>query len=368
MMGIFSIVTTEILPIGLLTPIASAFHIPAGVAGWTMTMPGIVAAVAAPAVTVATGRLDRRVMLCVLMILLAVADFLAATAAAYWTMLLARTLVGLTIGGFWSIGAGLSNRLVPARKGLATAVIFAAVPLGSVLGVPAGTLIGELAGWRAAFLVMGILTVGVVVALIILLPPLPAVHATDLASLWNVLRSRKARPALVVTFLLVLAHFGTYTYVTPFLHQVTHLDAGLISPFLLGYGGAGIVGTFLAARWPTFPLSAALLAGATLLLPIFGGSPAGALGLLIMWGMGYGAVPVCSQAWFSRAAPAAPEVATVLFTSSFQATISVGALLGGIVVDATSPSIVMLCGGAVALIAVLFANVARWPEPDVSVT
>ena len=124
-LGIFAIVTTEILPIGLLTPIGNDFALTPGRTGWLMTMPGLVAAVAAPVVTVATARLDRRLMLCVLMVLLATAGFVAAAAPVYWLELFARFLVGLTVGGFWSIGAGLAGRLVPARWSVrATAVIF----------------------------------------------------------------------------------------------------------------------------------------------------------------------------------------------------------------------------------------------------
>ncbi len=359
-MGIFSIVTTEILPIGLLTPIASSFHITAGMAGLTMAMPGIVAAIAAPLLTVATGRLDRRLMLCALMTLLALADFLSAVAPSYWIMLFARVLVGLTIGGFWSIGAGLAVRLVHERSvGTATAVIFASVPLGSVLGVPAGTLIGHLAGWRAAFVVMGIVTVGVLVALIVLVPPLPAVQATNLKVLRDLLRRRDIHIGLIATFLIVLAHFGTYTYVTPFLQEVTHVSAALISMLLLVYGAAGIVGNFVAGSTilrsvrATFIGSACMIAGATLLLPAVGDWDVGAIALLIVWGLAYGAVPVCSQTWFARSAPHAPEAATVLFTSSFQATIAIGALLGGVVVDSVSTSSVMLLGGATAIVMAL---------------
>lgn len=217
-MGIFSIVTTEILPIGLLTPIASSFQISKGAAGLMMTMPGVLAAISAPLLTVATGRLDRRLMLWALMALLALANFLSAVAPSYWVILFARVLVGLTIGGFWSIGAGLAVRLVPEKSvGAATAVIFAAVPLGSVLGVPAGTLIGHLAGWRATFVLMGVVTVGVLVALIALMPPLPAVQVTRMSVLRDLLHSKNIRIGLTSTFFVVLAHFGTYTYVTPFL-------------------------------------------------------------------------------------------------------------------------------------------------------
>ncbi|MFF5981542.1 MFS transporter [Streptomyces olindensis] len=370
MLGIFVIVTTEILPIGLLTSIGSSFIVSDGMAGLMMTMPGFLAAIAAPLVTVATARFDRRLMLCVFMLLLALANFLAAVAPDYWLVLASRILVGITIGGFWSIGAGLAERLVPpASVSRATAVIFSAVPLGSVLGVPMGTLIGDLAGWRTAFTVMGALTVGVLVMLLLFVPPLPPVQATRLGVLSGMLRSNNTRFALLLTFLVVLAHFGTYTYVTPFLEQVTHASGGLITTFLLLYGAAGILGNFLGGAWvaryprTVFGLAAALIAAATLLLPALGRGENGAAMLLIVWGIAYGAVPVASQTWFSKAAPHAPEAASVLFTASFQATISVGALVGGVILDRTSPSAVMLLGGCTAALMVLTVG-ARLVGPD----
>jgi predicted MFS family arabinose efflux permease len=374
MLGIFVIVTTEILPIGLLTSIGSSFIISDGMAGLMMTMPGFLAAVSAPLVTVATGRVDRRLMLCVFMLLLALANFLAAAAPDYWLVLISRVMVGITIGGFWSIGAGLAERLVPpASVGRATAVIFSAVPLGSVLGVPAGTLIGDLAGWRAAFIVMGALTVAVLIMLLLVVPPLPPVQATRLSVLGGMFRGVNTRFALLLTFFVVLAHFGTYTYVTPFLEQVTHASAEMITVILLIYGAAGILGNFLGgsqvARYPraTFGLAASLLAAATLLLPVLGRWEAGAVVLLIVWGIAYGAVPVSSQTWFSKATPQSPEAASVLFTASFQATISIGALVGGVTLDRTSPSTVMTLGGATAVFMVLvvwahFAKRLTWPD------
>ncbi|MDX3521285.1 MFS transporter [Streptomyces scabiei] len=370
MLGIFVIVTTEILPIGLLTSIGSSFTVSDGMAGLMMTMPGFLAAIAAPLVTVVTARFDRRLMLCVFMLLLALANFLAAAAPDYWLVLTSRIMVGITIGGFWSIGAGLAERLVPsASVGRATAVIFSAVPLGSVLGVPTGTLIGDLAGWRTAFTVMGALTVGVLVMLLLFVPPLPPVQATRLGVLNGMLRSVNTRFALLLTFLVVLAHFGTYTYVTPFLEQVTHADGGLITTFLLLYGAAGILGNFLGGAWvaryprTVFGLAAALIAAVTLLLPALGRWETGAVMLLIVWGIAYGAVPVASQTWFSKAAPHAPEAASVLFTASFQATISIGALVGGVILDRTSPSAVMLLGGCTAVLMVLAVG-AHLVGPD----
>ncbi|MFF3121472.1 MFS transporter [Streptomyces sp. NPDC057908] len=360
MLGIFSIVTTEILPIGLLTSIGSDFAVSDGTAGLMMTMPGLLAAVSAPLVTMATARVDRRVMLCAFMLLLALADFLTAAATDYRLVLVSRVMVGVTIGGFWSIGAGLAGRLVPpASAGRATAVIFSAVPLGSVLGVPAGTFIGGLAGWRTAFVVMGVLTVGVLALMLLVIPALPPTQVTRVSVLRTVLGRTDTRFALLLTFLIVLSHFSTYTYVTPFLEQVTRAEPALITVFLLVYGTAGIVGNFvggsLVSRRPrtTICLAAGMIAAATALLPVLGRWEAGAVALLVVWGVAYGAVPVCSQAWFARAAPDAPEAASVLFTTSFQATLAIGALAGGAVLDHMSVSAVMLLGGATAALGVV---------------
>ncbi|MFQ6395791.1 MFS transporter [Nocardia sp. KC 131] len=363
MLGIFSIVTTEILPIGLLTSIGADFTVSDGMAGLMMTMPGLLAAVAAPLITVAAARIDRKLLLCACTLLLVLANAVAAIAPDFWLVLISRVLIGITIGGYWSIAAGLAGRLVPPEStARATAVIFASVPLGSVLGVPAGTFVGNLAGWRAAFVVLGILSAGVLLLLLIALPPLPAVQVVRLSTLRAGLRGNGVRSALLATFFVVLAQFGTYTYVTPFLEQVTGVNAATITVLLLIYGIAGIVGNFLGGalvgRRPrvTLACAAALMACATLLLPTFGRWEIGAGVLLIVWGVGYGAVPVAVQTWFANAVRDTPEVASVLFTASFQATFSLGALVGGIIVDRTSPSTVMLLGGATALLVLVVTS------------
>ncbi|MEV4756316.1 MFS transporter [Micromonospora sp. NPDC049559] len=370
-MGIFAIVTAEILPIGLLTSIGHTFGVSDGTAGLTMTMPGLLAAVSAPVVAIAVGRLNRKALLCGLMLLLAMANFLAATATSYPVVVASRALVGVVIGGFWSIAAGLAARLVrPERVGVATSLIFSAVPLGSVFGVPAGTFIAQYGGWRTAFAVLGVLSVIVLVALAAVLPPLPAELPVRLAALVDLARGRTSRTAMVLTVLVVTAHFGTYTYVTPFLQQVAGIDS--VTPFLLVYGIAGVVGNFVAGTTVRLRLRATLiasavgLASATALLPVFGTETIGAVILLAVWGLAYGAVPICSQSWF--AAAGASEAASVLFTASFQATIALGAVLGGVVIDATSPSVLMILGSGVALVVALVAARSANPRDEISRT
>ncbi|MFB4270401.1 MFS transporter [Nonomuraea sp. GTA35] len=179
--------------------------------------------------------------------------------------------------------------------------------------------------------------------------------------------------ALPATFFVVAAHFGTYTYVTPFLQDVTGLPPTAVSAVLLAYGIAGIAGNFLAGKVTATRLCAAfvtcgcLIAATTLLLPSVGGTTVGAVVLLVIWGLAYGGVPVASQASFLTAAPHAPEAATVVFTSSFQATFALGAFLGGRVVDSFSVSTVMTCGGLTAVLMVVSLwslTKPRWAGSD----
>ncbi len=366
MAGIFAIVTAEILPIGLLLPIASEFSVSPGVSGVMMTVPGFVAAVAAPLATVVTARADRRTMLMAWTALLAVSNLICAVASEFWMILAARVLVGVVIGGFWSIGAGLSGRLVETRHvARATSIIFLAVPLGSVLGVPLGTFVAEVAGWRAAFVGLTALSVTVVIGLACTVPALPARDVTRLAVLGRLLRVRDVQVGLLITFLVVLAHFGTYTYVSAFLTEVTGIGLAAVSALLLLYGVAGLAGNAIAgvamrrSVRATFGCAAAAIALGTILLPIAGGHLGGAVVLLLLWGLGYGAVPACSQTWLARASNGADEAATVLFTSSFQATISIGALLGGVLVDRVSVVALMLVGGVIAAVASVGVGLLR---------
>ncbi|MEG8182711.1 MFS transporter [Nocardia terpenica] len=370
-LGIFIIVTSEILPVGLLNPIAADFGVSVGTGGLLMTLPGLVAMVSAPLATVATARFDRRLMLMLFMLLLAVANLLTAAAPAYWLVLLGRGLVGLVIGGYWSIGAGLSSRLVPRRSvATATAIVFAAVPVGSVLGIPLGTQLGESVSWRVSFAVLCGLSMAVATALRWALPLLPALEVTSAAVLFGLLRRPGVRSGLLVTALIVIAHFGAYTYVTPFLRDTTGAGKATVGGYLLIYGLAGIAGTMSTSRTlarslhGTLAVSAGLIAVATLLLPLLGHRSAGAIALLVVWGLAYGTVPACSQTWFARSAPHATEAATVLFTSSFQATLATGALVGGMVVDAASTRAVMLCAGVLAGITAVVVTLARMPRSD----
>ncbi|PSK98463.1 putative MFS family arabinose efflux permease [Murinocardiopsis flavida] len=367
--GTFTVVTTEMLPVGLLTAISAELGVSAGTAGLTMTAPGIVAAAAAPALTVATGRLDRRLVLMALVALLAAANLGAAFAPNFPVLLLARVLTGVAIGGVWAIAAGLAVRLVPERSvGTATSMVFSGIAVASVVGVPVGTLIGDLADWRTAFTVMAVLSAGVLVALAVLLPALPGTRAIRWGQVPGLFRDARLRTGLAVTLLLVTGHFAAYTYIRPVLEQVPGVGAGAIGTLLLVYGVAGVAGNFAAGAaasrrlGPTVLAIAALVAASVLLVPVAGGTLGAVVALLAVWGAAYGGVSVSMQTWLLTSSPQAPEAGSALFVATFNIAISLGALSGGRAVDAFAPSGTMWFGGALAVLAAAAVLIGRSPR------
>ncbi|MFE4663845.1 MFS transporter [Streptomyces sp. NPDC056716] len=354
----FSVVTAEMLPVGLLTSLGTDLGVSAGTAGLALTLPGLIAALAAPLLPVAVRRADRRTVLCALLLLLAAADLLCALAWNFTVLLIARALVGICIGGVWAVAAGLAVRIVPsAAVGRATAVIFSGIALASVLGVPAGTFLGALAGWRWAFAALAVLAVAVAALLARALPPLPAERPIRFATVAALLRAPAIRRGMLAVALLITGHFAAYTYIRPVLERIPGTGAGEISVLLLCYGLAGVAGNFAvgtpAARAPSraLLLLAAVIGITVVLLVPADGTAAGSAALLMVWGLAYGGVSVSAQHWLTAAAPHAREAASGLFAGVFNTAIALGAFGGGRVVDGPDPSGVLLLGGTAALLA-----------------
>ncbi|MEO3797418.1 MFS transporter [Nonomuraea sp. B10E15] len=340
-LGIFSLMTSELLPVGLLTPVGDELGVSAGMAGLMVTVPGLVAGLAAPLLTVRAGAIDRKLMLAGLVGLMAVANLACALAPHFAVVLVARFAVGVSVGGFWAIAGGLAARLVPpSQTGTATAVIFAGVSTASVLGVPAGTLIGDIAGWRGGFAAVGGLGLVALVCLLLLMPSLPSQRAIGFADLLALLRKNSGvRIGLAVAVLLIVGHFAGYTFVRPLLQGLADIDDSMISTLLMVYGVAGIAGNFAAGHWVskhlrgTLVLIAFALAVVTALFAVTAAGPLTATILLIMWGLAYGGVSVTLQTWMLKAAPELTESASSLFVAAFNLSIAFGALLGGLAAD-----------------------------------
>ncbi|ATQ44259.1 MFS transporter [Caulobacter mirabilis] len=354
--GTFVLVTSEFLPVGLLTDIAASLKVTEGAAGLSVTVPGLVAAVAAPLIAIGAGSLDRRALLLGLIALLVGSNLISTFATSLEMLVAGRTLMGVAVGGFWAMAGALGMRLAGEAKGpRAVAIIFAGVSVGTVCGVPAGSLIGELAGWRAAFGIAAGVAVLALVAQLIFLPPMPQNQKTTARNLIAPFAVPKARLGLLAALFLAGGHFASYTYVQPFLQQVSHMNAGQITGLLLLFGAGGLVGNFLGGLAleksvrATKVVMALSMGSAVLGLAAFGGDQLAASIAIAFWGLAFGAMPICIQTWMFKAAPEAMETSGALLVTTFQVALASGALLGGLLVDHVGVTQAMIVGGSASL-------------------
>lgn len=356
----FASVTTEFLPVGLLSNIATSLHVSEGEAGLMVTMPGLVAAITGPVLIVASGRLNRRRLLLSLSMLLVASNLVAALAQNLPTMLLARVLLGLVVGGFWTFAPGATAYMVPpALQPRAISYVLAGISVATVAGIPAGALLGNLAGWRVAFLVSAALAAVVLALQLLALPSMPAARAVRPRELLAPLSNRASRIVLIISMFLVAGHFAGYTYLGPALQQVFGMSPEGVTTLLLVYGGTGFLGTFaggpLVVRSPRWTaLAATIMISIVLLLSAISGKStlAGSLAVVV-WGAAFGLVPVAMTTWMQEASPDAPEAGQALLVTFIQTALATGALIGGLAVDARGVGSSLLLGGVLTLIAAI---------------
>lgn len=339
-LGVFGLVMAEFLPASLLTAMAADLGVSDGAAGQAVTATALVGAVAAPTLPLLTRRLDRRVVMLAFTALLLLSNAIAATAGSLPMLLVARVMLGVALGGFWSMSAALAMRLVPEPQfARAMSFILAGVSVATVCAAPVGAWMGDLWGWRSAFIAAGAVSLVTLAVQALTLPALPPRDKPDLRVLGELLRRPPVRVALLAVLLVVSGHFAGFTYIRPLMEQVTHLSVGAISAVLLGYGVGGFFGNFaggwLAGRSERQAIVAggaliALLAG---LLLVAGDSVVVTAVAVTLWGFAFGAFPVGFQTWIVRAAPDQAEGAGGLLVAAFQTAIASGAIGGGLLVD-----------------------------------
>ncbi len=339
-LGVFGLVTAEFLPASLLTDIAADLRISEGAAGQTVTATALIGAIAAPSIPVLTRRMDRRHVMLGLTVLLLLSNALAVVAADLWTLLAARVLLGVSLGGFWSMAGPLALRLVP--DGLfprAMALILTGVSVATVCAAPIGAWMGDTWGWRSAFVGAGVVGLATLVAQLATLPALPPRSHPDLRVLGRLLRRPSVRAALLAVLLVISGHFAGFTYVRPLMEDVAQMSIGAVSAVLLGYGIGGffgnLVGGHVAGRSErhAIVLGSVVIAALAATLLLAGESATVAGIAIVLWGFAFGAFPVGFQIWIVRAAPDQAEGASGLLVAAFQTAIATGAIGGGVLVD-----------------------------------
>ncbi|TIM83709.1 MFS transporter [Mesorhizobium sp.] len=356
-LGVFGLVTAEFLPASLLTPLAQDLGVTEGTAGQAVTATAVVGAIAAPTMAVITKRLDRRLVMWALTVLLILSNLLAAFASSLPVLLIARIMLGISLGGFWSMSAAMAMRLMPR----AMSIILTGVSVATVCAAPVGAYVGDVWGWRTAFMIAAVVGALALLMQVATLPKLPPAGVASFRTLLEVMKRSTIRAALLVVVLVASGHFAGFTYVRPFLENVPALDIETISLVLLAYGIGGFFGNFAGGFIAERNLKAAvglaplLIALSALLLLVLGVSPVVAAMAVAAWGFAFGAVPVGLQTWLVRAAPDQAESAGGLMVATFQVAIALGAVFGGLLVDNAGVASAFAYCGIATLLAALAA-------------
>ncbi|GAB3426225.1 MFS transporter [Flindersiella endophytica] len=339
--SLFAFLTTELMPVGILTPVSTSLRVSVGVAGLMVTLYGVSAGLGVPFIVAWTRRVNRRVLLSVLLALLTLGNLVTSISPSFPLVLTTRLLMGFASGVFWAIGVSMAMRLVPERHAArAAAIVMSGISIATVVGIPLGTLLESLTSWRTTFLIWSGLSLLVFVAVAVLLPSLPSQNAVSVREVFGLpLRNVRLRLVMLVIVLFVLGHFGTYTFIRPFLESGLSATPALITGLLMIYGLSGAAGNFVAGHTVTRSLRGSFVAAcvglvvALLLLLVVGGGLPGAIGALVVWGVSFGAWQLCQVNVTLQAAPDTFEAAMSLNTMAYNTSIAIGALFGGLFVD-----------------------------------
>ncbi|GAA2800110.1 MFS transporter [Nonomuraea dietziae] len=367
----FVLGSTELVIVGVLDLIATDTAVTVSSAGTLVTAYALGLCLGGPALTAATIRLPRRTLLWACMLAFLLATLAMTVTTSFALLLLARAVAGALHGAFVGAAFAAVGAILPAeRLGRGIAVVLGGIAVSTAMGVPLGTLIGRTLGWRGAFMVIVAVGAVVLAGLLLLMPAIHASAGGEAAGLRSQARSAFAPRVLVmlaVGVLLLGGQFTVFTYITPFLLEVTGISDAQVSGFLLAYGVATAIGTF-AGGWAADRNASRTLLAANIvlvlalgLLYLTGTIPVLAAVALLVWGLvGFGLVPALQYQVATLAGPAR-DLAASLPASAVNAGIAVGALLGGWALTGSGLSAVVIVGLLMCLVCVpLTWLTAQW--------
>jgi predicted MFS family arabinose efflux permease len=341
-LGAFVLVASEFMPVSLLTPIAASLGISEGQAGQSIGVSGAFALVTSLLIARLAGRLDRKVLLLSLTLLMIGSSTLAAFAPDYSLFMVGRALIGVAIGGFWSISAATAMRLVPQDQvPRALAVLNGGNALATVVAAPLGSFLGGVVGWRGAFFCMVPVAAIAFAWKLASLPPMPVQPGRGPANVLALLKRPPVGFGMAAVSFFFMGQFALFTYLRPFLERVTGVDVTALSLILLliglaGFAGTTVIGRFLERHlYRTLVVIPAVMALIAIALMLAGSSVAATAVLLGVWGLLGTAAPVGWWTWLSRTLPRDAEAGGGLMVAVVQLAIMLGAGAGGLLFDAS---------------------------------
>lgn len=368
--GSFAIVTAELAPIGLLSQIGNDLGQAPQRVGLIVTLYAWIGAAAALVSATTMGRMPRRLLLIVLMLLLALSGTGAAVAESFGQLMAARIIGAIAHGAFWAMIGTLGAQLVPPRQvGLATSIIFGGVSAASVLGVPLANLVGAAQGWRTAFGCTAGLAFLVAGSILLTVPPIRGAENVGTQAMTKVLANGRFQRIFIATLLAITAHFMAFTYIEPFLGETTRIPSGVVPILLFAFGAAGLVANALTGALIDQQLKAVLMlslvsASLALLVLAIGGASLTIWGTsvaLIVWGGAIAAVLVGLQTWILKEAGANALPASAIYVALFNGAIGLGAMVGGAVLNSASPTALFLVAALFVALGTLAIYLLREP-------
>lgn len=362
--------TTEFVPVGLLSDIASSFGMQTAEVGIMLTIYAWVVALMSLPFMLLTSQVERKRLLIGIFTLFIASHVLSFLSWNFTVLVISRIGIAFAHAIFWSITASLAIRMAPAgKKAQALSLIATGTALAMVLGLPLGRVVGQYFGWRTTFFAIGVIAALTLFCVIKLLPKLPSEHSGSLKSLPLLFK----RPALVSLYVLVAvvvtAHYTAYSYIEPFVQTVAGLSANVATFLLLVLGGAGIIGSVLFGKLGNRH-SSTLVSGSigllvlclALLLPA-AQSTVNLTILSLFWGIAIMILTLGMQVKILALAPDATDVSMALFSGIFNLGIGAGALVGNQVSLHFDMSSIGLVGAVPALAALIWSVLIfrRWP-------
>ncbi|KQT46106.1 MFS transporter [Devosia sp. Leaf420] len=337
----FAFGTAEFVIAGILPEVATGLGVTVPVAGYLISGYAIGIAVGGPLLAVATKKMTRKSLILLLGGIFTLGQVLCAIAPSFELLMAARVIVAVVHGTYFGIAAIVAVSLVPPEKrGFAVALILSGLTVSNILGVPGGTAIGNVLGWRATFWAVGIIGLLATLTVAVFLPrsAASATTAGDFKREFKVLGRQQIVASLLIVILVMIGQYSLFTYITPLLTNITGLPTATVPWLLLLYGVGSTIGVFVGGRladWKLMPSLIAILAlQAVMFATIFFVSPYPIVMAIatILWGgvnFAFGS-PVQSRvlAW----AADAPNLASALIPTGFNIGIAVGAILGANVI------------------------------------
>lgn len=335
-MAAFGIGTTEFVIMGLLPEMAHSLRVSIPDAGMLVSAYALGVTVGGPVMALLTARLPKKATLLALMVLFIVGNVGCALAPNYGLLMVARVLTALCHAAFFGIGALVAVSLVePSKKARAMALIFGGVTLSNVLGVPFGTLLGQVYGWRSTFAAVALIGVAAFLALLKWVPTMPKDHGTSMVQELGVLRRGQVWLALLISALSSVSMFTLFTYVSPLLRDVSGVAPEHVGYILLVLGVGLTIGNFIGGRladWKLMPSLLGIFAVTALDLALYTYTSQflwPSVVTLVCWGGMAFAVGAPLQSRIVSQAGGASSLASTLNISAFNLGNATGAWLGG---------------------------------------